>query len=233
MKNRSIKTVIHSALLALGMAGGSAHAMDYSIYGQAGLFGIGGGVGIAFDDRWAARVGYGQLDYSFDDVEVEDDETGSELTYEAEVDWGAGTALIDFYPFKGSFHLTGGVAFSGNGINLTGKPTSGVFSINGTDYTAAEIGSLSGEADWGGVAPYLGIGWGRTVSKEGHWSFNFDIGVILTGEPEVSLSANCNADPATCAQLSDDLAAEEKSTEEELSDVDLMPVINFAIGYRF
>lgn len=233
------KSKLHVATMVLAASAGfisaNAQAVDFSIYGQAGLFGFGGGVGIGFNDMLQARIGYGAYSFSIDDVEVEsDDETEEgQLVFDADIDWGSSTALIDFYPFSGTFHLTAGLALNKNSIELTGKPNGGVYTINGNDYTASQIGSLKGEADWGSNAPYVGIGWGRNVAKDGHFSFNFDLGVILTGEPDVSLSSSCNASGAACAQLRADIAQEEKDAEEELSDADMIPVINFSIGYRF
>lgn len=232
MKNFSLKSLLKRVTFSLCAASPAVHALDFSIYGQAGLFGLGGGVGIGINEWVQARVGYGALSYNIDDVEVDDDD-GNTLTFDAELDWGATTALVDIYPFKGTFHITAGLAASSNGIDLKGKPVSGYYTINNNTYTAAQIGSLRGEADWGGSAPYLGIGWGRSAAKDGHWSFNFDLGVLFTGKPDVSLSADCNASPTVCARLSADLEQEERDTRDELADADILPVVNFMMGYRF
>ena len=233
MSAKNIKMAAGCLALNAVLASVSAQAVDFSLYGQAGLFGLGGGVGVAFNDMVQARVGYGAYSFSFDDVEVDSGDDEGELVFDADLDWGAATALIDFYPFSGAFHLTAGLALNNNSIDLKGKPSGGVYNINGNDYSADELGSLKGEADWGGTAPYVGIGWGRNVSKDGHFSFNFDLGVMFTGKPDVSLSASCSASAPQCAQLKDDLAKEEKDAEDELADADLLPIINFSVGYRF
>lgn len=210
-----------------------AHALDYSIYGQAGLFGLGGGAGIAFSNDLQARIGYGAFNYGISDITDEDEDTGSEVTYDADLKWSAGTALVDWHPFSGSFHLTGGLALNGSKIDVSAKPVSGTYDINGNTYTAEQVGSVKGSLDFGGAAPYLGIGWGHAVATDGRFSFLLDLGVMFTGKPDVSLKANCNASPQVCAQLNRDVLAEEDNLKDETKDFDKSLVVNFMVGYRF
>jgi hypothetical protein len=66
-------------------------------------------------------------------------------------------------------------------------------------------------------------------------TFSFDLGVLYQGEPNVGLTAVCGPAvlPAQCTQLQNDVAAEQASLQEDLSDYKFYPVVSFGIGYRF
>lgn len=225
MNSKSKKTI---GLLFGCVICSSANAIDYSIYAQGGLLGIGGGVGVDLSKGLQLRLGYGALNYDIDEIEDTD------VTYDAELNLSAATALVDWHPFDGSFRLTAGVAWNNSDADVTGKPAAdGTYEFNGITYTAADVGRVKGKLDFSAAAPYFGIGWGYAVSKNGHFGFMLDLGVIYQGAPDISLSASCSTASSQCAQLQDDVAVEEKELEDSISDLEFFPVINLSVSYRF
>lgn len=125
--------------------------------------------------------------------------------------------------------LTGGVMVNQNRITMNGTGN-GTYVINGHPYPASAVGTFTGRVAWKRVAPYLGIGWGSKAARETGFSMGFDLGVLFTGAPQVTLSAsNSSSDPA----LANDVAAAQASANQKASSYKLWPVIGVRIGYDF
>jgi hypothetical protein len=144
--------------------------------------------------------------------------------------------LFDWYLREGSaFHLTGGLVYNGNRFDATAKPGQlGKFTLNGTTYTASDVGTLSGRIDYRKAAPYLGIGWGNALVAKGHWSFNTDLGAFFQGNPNVKLaSVGCTTSQAVCDALVKDVAAERLRLKDDIDDLKVYPVLRASLNYRF
>lgn len=81
------------------------------------------------------------------------------------------------------------------------------------------------------LAPYLGVGYGN-VARAGV-NFYFDLGIMFMGSPKASLSASCSLSAAQCAQLRDDLNAEQARLESDLNRFKYYPVANVGITIGF
>ena len=113
---------------------------------------------------------------------------------------------------------------------MTATPVSGNYTINGTSYTAAQVGSLTGEATWNPVDPYLGIGFGNPF-RGSHWTFGLDLGVVYEGSAKVSLSAT---GAAALPQLASDVQSEQTQAQDTISRYSKWyPVLMVSLGYRF
>lgn len=220
------KTMMVAAVAAV-LTAGSASGADFGIYGTAGTIGLGGGLATNFNKHLGARIGYTSFTYDVDDVEE------SDLTFDGEAELGGAQALLDWYPFGGGFRISAGAVESAK-INARATPVGGTFTFDGVTYSADDIGEARGTADFGSIAPYVGLGFGRALSADGHFSFTADIGVAFTGSPDVALNVTCNApDPVLCAQLEDDAAAEEIELQQDADDYKYWPVVSFGLSYRF
>jgi hypothetical protein len=126
------------------------------------------------------------------------------------------------------------VIANNNKVDVTGQPKSGSITVNGVTYTAAQIGSLSGDVKPGHkVAPYLGIGYGNVWTKG--VNFYFDLGVMFQGAPKANLTANCGPalSVAQCAQAQNDVDQEERRLEDKLKRFKYYPVANIGITIGF
>jgi hypothetical protein len=217
-------------LLAVGFATPLLTHAEIGIYAKGGTLGLGGGVGIGITDSINARIGY--TTYSFDK-----DISDTDVDYQGKFKLGGAEALLDWHPFDGSFRLTGGLVFSRNKIEVQAKLNQSV-TINNTVYTASDVGELSGDVKFKSTVPYLGIGWGNVVGKEGNFHFVADIGVEFQGSPDVNLHGSCTSafatsNPTECAQLTSDVAQEEKDLNDKVSDYKWWPVLSIGVAYRF
>jgi hypothetical protein len=144
--------------------------------------------------------------------------------------------LFDWYLREGSaFHVTAGLVYNGNRFNATAKGSQlGKLTLNGTSYTVADVGILSGRIDYRKAAPYLGIGWGNALAASKQWSFNTDLGAFFQGNPNVNLaSVGCTTSKAVCDALVKDVAAERLRLKDDVDSLKVYPVLRASLNYRF
>lgn len=207
------------------LASGSALADGPGLILKASTLGAGLDIGWAFSESFGARL-------SLNGYTTDDTFTESDIEYKADLDLATAGVLLDWHPFRGHFRLTGGAYVNGNELSATGRATGGTFVINGVPYSAADIGALNGNIEFGSISPYVGFGFGR-MSKSG-FKFTVDIGVLYQ-KPDATLNVACAVGiPApTCAQLQSDVAAEQAQLNDELDDYRFYPVIGIGIGWVF
>lgn len=203
--------------------GGGGHA-DAAVAVRFGTLGLGIEVSKLFTSHLGVRVGGNYL-------KVSATKTESDITYDASLKLQAFSALIDFYPgSRGSFHLTGGIMTNPAKVSATGKPTTAGFDINGVTYTAAQVGTLTGQGKFPGAGPYFGIGWGTAARKGGPLGFLFDLGAFI-GTAKISLAAT---GAVAGSQLATDLQAQVAETQKDVEKyAKVYPVLSLGLIYRF
>ncbi len=225
-------TLLLGAALIGGLLSNPAMA-DVAVGVRAGTFGFGADFDIGLTETLNLRLGYNTFSY---DHTLEE----TDVTYDGTLKIGAASAILDWYVFKGGFHVSAGAAQKGPTVDAVGKPTGGTYEIGDHIYTAAQIGSLTGTVKLGdSVAPYIGIGWGNPVDEAGRFTLLLDIGAIRTGAPTATFTATCGTGLTTTqctqlqAQLNADIAAEIADFEEETKDFAWYPVITLGFAIRF
>jgi hypothetical protein len=158
------------------------------------------------------------------------------VTYDGKLKLSNPSARLDWRVLAGGFRVSVGAVVSGTKIEATGRPdANGTYQIGNNTYSASQIGSLTGTFKFGNsVAPYVGLGWGNVVGRDGHFSVLVDVGAIYAGTPSVALTANCTAGAqAICSQLQTDVDAERQKLEQNLTLLKWYPVVGLGVGYRF
>jgi hypothetical protein len=175
------------------------------------------------------RVGYSLFDH---DEKLED----TDVVYDGELSLRNATALLDWHVFGGGFRLSFGAVGASTKVEVVGTPTGGTYEIGDEVFTAAEVGSLTGEIEMGNsVAPYVGIGWGNTVDAAGRITVLFDLGAVYTGSPEVTLTARCGAGipAARCSELQREVDKEIQEIKDDSADFEWWPVVSLGLAIRF
>ena len=216
---KKFNTVLLSILLVLLIFGsGCAHLGGFAVAGKVSTLGLGGELTKRAVSNVNARVGFNtfsyDMDFSADDVE-----------YDLGLDFLSYSALVDWHVFGGSFRISGGALINENEFSLDATPTESM-TIGDNTYSVSDIGTLSGDITFENVAPYIGIGWGNAVAPTKKWGFTSDFGVAFTGAPDVSLSST-----GLVSQV--DLSKESEDIEDELSIINIYPVISLGLFYRF
>lgn len=222
-----MKTVLKAATIAAGLAAACSANADVGLSGEIGTTGIGAHASIPLKDNLNLRLGTGYLDYTYHG-------TAHDLGYDLSLHSRTYDALLDWYPrADSSFRITAGVAYNGNKIDAAARPDSaGNYVVNGNTYSAAAVGKVTGNVDFGKLAPYLGVGWSRKVDKG--WSYTSDVGVMFQGSPRSTLqSSGCKAPDAVCAQFANELTRENAALKDEMGRFKIYPVLRIGLSYKF
>ncbi len=174
-----------------------------------------------------AAVGLNRFNYSRSGVYTS---SGDDIPYSGNLRFQTIPVLLDYYPFHGVFRITGGMMVNQNDISAVAGGGSGTYTINGDTYTAQQVGTLTAHVGWRRIAPYLGIGWGSKAARHSGFSMGFDVGVLMTGSPDVTLNASGSASDQP---LANDVAAAQAKANSQASSYRFWPVIGLRVGYAF
>jgi hypothetical protein len=130
----------------------------------------------------------------------------------------------EYVPFKNSsFKLAFGVGFL-NDVNINGLITykEGI-AVGDVNVSKQDVGKIVIDSEWTGVAPFIGIGFGRAVPKN-KFGFGIDIGTYFTKTPEVSLTADKLLAPTQ---------DEQATLQDAFTTLTFIPRIQFRLTYKF
>lgn len=186
-----------------------------------------GTLGLGAEATWRplpwfdVRGGLNSFDY---------DEDGSQsgINYDATLKLQTLYATANFRVPMSPFRFTAGLFSNDNELEMISLD-SGAYDIGGTIYTAAEVGTLTSRTTFDSMSPYAGIGF--DFGLFGKVGLNLDLGVLLQGDPTVSLAADgaLADDPAFMAALEE----ERVQLEEEVDKLKAYPVVSLALNFKF
>jgi hypothetical protein len=227
MENKMQNRLIALGMLTALLGAGSAYA-DVGVAAGGGTTGAGLHLSVPVLTRLNARVGVNALNYSYSGHTTD-------MNYDFKLKLQTADLLLDWFPFNGAFRISAGAVYNGNKIEAKGKPnSSGSYTIQGTTYTAAQVGSINGRVDFRKAVPYFGIGWGNAVAKDKGWGFSTDLGAIFQGSPKTTLTnEGCTMSTAQCSALAASLDAENRDLQDKANGFRTYPVIRFQVTYKF
>ena len=197
---------------------------DVTINGKVSTLGLGMEVAFPMVQSIDGRIGLNTFKYN--NINKTSTSNGLATDYNGDLNLSSLEALADWHPFTGSFRMSGGLIYNKNNLNMTARPTGGSVNIGGKTYTGVTSGQYVNAAiEFKKVAPYLGIGWGRTPKNTG-LSFTSDIGIMYQGSPKANVTTNVPGASASINQANSDL-------NSSLSSYKFYPVISVGVGYTF
>lgn len=220
------------ATLVLGLLGPAAaqaqraqsNEPQWWISAVASTLGLGGELSGKSNPVVGIRGGYFLFGWSTSD-EIEG------IRYDLSPKLRNGTALLDLFPGGGWFRLSGGIVYGTPEVKAVAQ-LSGPVTIGNTTYPAAAVGSLTGRAWYEkGVRPYAGIG----IASSARFTVTFDVGVVFSGYPSVTLTADSPLTGAALEQLQQDVAAEQAAIEEWIRSTSwakYYPVVSLGVKLR-
>lgn len=194
-------------------------ASDTSIAVKIGTLGLGVEAVKPLSGKIKGRAGINYLNLSRSD-------TISEVDYDVDLDLQTISLLADWHPNGGGFYVSGGAMLNGNEAQATGSET-GTFTLGNTAFNGDASYGTSVKFD--DVAPYLGIGYRKTLAPQG-WSLVAEAGVLFQGEPEVTLDVQA---PASSGITQADVDNERQQIQEDLEDLKNWPVVSVGVIYQF
>lgn len=209
----------------------SAATADFAVAVRAGSPGLGLDLDLGLSPSFGMRVGFAGFN-------INHTVNTSDVNYDGRLKLRTITGLLDWYVFRGGFHVTAGVAGNSTKLDVVGQPSQGSYTINGTTYSSSQVGSLTGELKLGNsVAPYVGFGWGNPAGEGGHVHFLLDVGAMYGGTPTVTLTAQCGpaapSGSAPCQSAQSDVIAEEQKLRDKADILRWYPVVNLGVAVRF
>lgn len=187
-----------------------------------GTLGIGPEIGYRLSENIGVRANasFLSISHGFDSDDIE---------YDGKVKLQSFGAMLDVYPFGGGFRVSGGFRINNNKARATAEPSGGSYDINGTTYTAAEIGTLRADTDIKNFAPALTLGYGGGLSSG--FVFGIEAGALFQGR--VKIKPLTYTGTLDSAELRADLEAERQSVQDDIDDYKVYPILQLTIGYRF
>ena len=188
-----------------------------------------GTLGLGIEAAWRPipwldlRVGANQFDY--------DDSGGvSGVNYDATLALQSYYGTANFRFPASPFRMSLGLFSNGNEIQMTALPM-GAYLIgdNPIPYSPEEVGTLRSTTGFDSVAPYIGAGFDFELL--GRLGLALDFGVLLQGDPMVSLTAD--------GLLADDpdflmvLEEERMQLVNEVEDYKAYPVVSLGFNFNF
>jgi len=181
-----------------------------------------------FANRFAYRIG-GSLLPGIKGKDVSSTFTNKEDSTKLLLDVSLNSVhlLLEVNPFGGNgFRIITGLGFfnSAKGTLLTTKTKS--LSVGMKKYSPDSVGTVTTQVDYGGVAPYLGIGLFRGVPM-GRFNINLDLGTYFLPNPKVTTSGTYLFDSNTTESTG-------ASLQKELIDKKwkFLPVLQLNLNFR-
>ena len=188
-----------------------------------GLPGLGIEYARKLSPKLSARVAWHSaqlINLRAENIEIKDDKVNLLANAEVSIiDLG-----IEYNPFKNSsFKLTTGLGYLANvNTNLVVTYTEDV-KLGDVIITKNDVGEIVADVTWSGIAPYVGIGFGRAVPKR-RFGFGFELGTYYTSSPDVKLTAS---------ELLAPTASQEENLQKSLSSFKFIPRVQVRLVYKF
>ena len=217
------KSIFSGAILAVALLSSNCMAQDVAVGLTGGTMGLGLEGTTNITDNINIRGVVAGFKYS------QNGNSGTDVTYKMDAQLLNAGFMLDYYPFETVLRLSAGAIYNGTKVTMDGQPNAGsTYTFNNNTYTAAQVGTVSGEAKYQKVMPYLGIGFANPM-KGSHFTFGLDIGAMI-GKATASLSAT---NPANNATLASDVAAEQVKLQNDVDKLTVYPVLQVSLSYRF
>ena len=208
-----------------------------------GTLGIGGQVAAPLSQRTNLRAEGNFFSYNGATY------TNDGINYTGTLKLRSAEAMLDWFPFGGSFRLSPGVPFySGLGASATlAVPSGQSFSLNHVSYASSTTVPVTGTASLttNVAAPMFTFGWGNLVPRRehGHFSVPVELGFVYLGAPKVAIALAgkaCDPSGLNCRNVTSDtgiqsnLAAQQKIVSDDIGQYfKFYPVFSLGFGYKF
>lgn len=212
------KTILVLAAAGLGVLPCAAAGQGFGVAARVGTLGAGVEAALSVSNSVVLRGGYSRMpldvDATIDDVDV--------TISLPETFYNIG---VDLY-VTGALRIGGGLLFKPDDFLMTSEFTENQ-ELGGQVFTPQEIGTLTGQLDVGGKAPYVLIGFGKHTSSG--IGLALDIGAAFFKQPSVSLDSNGTA---AAGVIQPELDREAQEFEDTIPTyLKIWPILNLAIRF--
>lgn len=212
-------------LLLVSTLAASTAAAQVALGIRASTLGLGGEVSIRPSDYLGLRLGGNYFSFTRS-------ATIEGVDYDLTPRLKSGSAIADLHPFGGSFHFAGGLVWNSNEGDVVAR-LNGPITIGSTTYQPSDIGELTGLVRYETrYAPYAGLGF----SGRGRVSLLFDLGVVFSGYPQVSLTGTSNLTGQAKDVFDQNVMQEVQEIQDEINSRSYLkytPVVSLGLRIGF
>ena len=195
--------------------------VSFGVAAKASTTGFGADVYCAFGDRLGIKAGFDLMSMNFN---VKIDQGLVKLNTQAQAKTGSITAGVG-YQLTNWFYVTGGFGFLNFNPRALAYPTEGI-KYGDIVLSPETVGELEVKIKPSNpVAPYLGIGFGRYVSKNNRVSFGAELGTWFMGSPKLEITATGMLTPTQSPEHIERL-------ENQIKDFSFYPILKFNLNVR-
>jgi hypothetical protein len=134
-------------------------------------------------------------------------------------------SLVANWQVAKGFFFAGGALYNMFENKAVGTPKDG-FQLGIMDVSPEQVGELSIALKPGNtISPYVGIGLGRTISRNGVVSFALELGGVYHGKPDIGIEATGMLAPTASPEQS-------LLIEEALASFRFLPMVNLQLSFR-
>jgi len=190
---------------------------------KASTNGIGANLTYNVSPQIALRLGYEKMGYS---KTFAFDEQG--ISYNADISFSAGSIslLADFYLGKYIF-ISAGAGYNLFHLQLDGAAGNSL-PFGDIEIPQEMIGDFSMQVGPSlKISPYVGIGFGRTLSFEKRVGFAFEIGTFYQGNPDLSIASTGLLSPTSNPDH-----GQEELLEHQLRRYSMYPIVKLSLNYK-
>ncbi len=197
-----------------------AHAAE--IYTGLGIPGIGLGFAQPVSDSVTLRADV----YTLGSRSKSTDESG--IRYDGHYKLQRSALLADWFPFSGSFRLTGGAAFNTYKVTLDANGAGGSITIGDRNYATTAADGLKVQIEFPKSTPYIGIGWGHQTGAG--LRFSADIGASIG---RATVSATPRGQLASQPDIQANIDKELAELRDGVGKIRAVPQLSIGLGYSF
>ena len=163
-------------------------------------------------------IGYGKLyNYNYNSKTI--------IRIDPDLRMGQGYLGIDYTPFKkSSLYLTTGIAYFYNSKFAAFTDTDTGFDTKDLVLSAEDFGKINFELQWNKLAPFLGFGFGRAVSKK-RVGVGFEFGSYYIGSPKILLEYTGVLDLTNIDEIL-------PQVEKNMKGYAFLPYLKFSVSYN-
>ncbi|MDG1039329.1 MAG: hypothetical protein P8H13_03170 [Polaribacter sp.] len=192
----------------------------YAIGFTSGTRGLGGEIITNLSKTLNLRASYSGYRHTESGENIENDVT---IGYDAEGSIEALSLVVDYHLFKNSFKLIGGIVNHKFEVNAYTAPTSPFKFSDTKTFLPEELGSITAQVSYPNKwMPYLGLGFGNSLSEGKKVKLNASLGVLFSGSPELEMQGSGLILP-TINQVID--------IQEGLDEFGFFPILNIGVTF--
>ncbi|MBN2262478.1 MAG: hypothetical protein JW735_06165 [Prolixibacteraceae bacterium] len=223
MKHIFYYLAILTLLFVLKIPNSFGQTQNFSISIKGSTTGYGGDLVFQFHEKMSARIGVDHMKLSFP---FEFKQDGIDYSANASIRTGTILALYDYHIAEYVF-ATAGVGFNNFNINASGAANSSL-PWGDIEIPAEKIGTFVFDIKPKmRLSPYLGLGFGRTLSLDKLVGFSFELGSFFQGAPDISIESD-----GLLAPTSDPDHGQEILIEGQLKQYYLYPVLKLNLSFK-